>query len=97
MPLLMNNAAVEIKELKGFGGKSQQSLAKVGIYSVDEFMLADPFELYKKLKETVSGASLNFLYGIIAAQENKHWHQVVKEQKMEILFRLDDMGLAPKS
>lgn len=89
----MNKA--EIKELKGFGGKSQQSLAKVGIHSFDEFMAADPFELYRKLKETVPGTSLNFMYGIIAAQENKHWHQVMKEQKTEILFRLDDMGIAP--
>lgn len=86
---------MEIKDLTGFGGKSQQSLAKVGIHTVDDFMTADPFEIYKKLKETVSGTSLNFIYGIIAAQENKHWHQVMKEQKTEILFRLDDMGLAP--
>jgi len=93
----MNNAAVELQELKGFGGKSLQSLAKIGIHSLDDFMAADPFELYKNLKETVAGTSLNFMYGIIAAQENKHWHQVMKEQKTEILFRLDDMGLAPTS
>jgi len=93
----MNNSGEEIKDLTGFGGKTQQSLAKVGITSVDEFMAVDPFELYKQLKETVPGTSLNFMYGIIAAQENKHWHQVMKEQKTEILFRLDDMGLAPKS
>lgn len=87
---------MEIKDLNGLSSRSQQHLAKVGINSVDEFMAADPFDLYKKLKETVPGTSLNFIYGIIAAQENKHWHQVMKEQKMEILFRLDDMGLAPK-
>jgi len=95
MPLLMNNAAVEIQALKGFGGKSRQSLAKIGIHSLDDFMAEDPFELYKKLKEAVPGTSLNFMYGIIAAQENKHWHHVMKEQKTEILFRLHDMGLAP--
>ncbi len=88
---------MEIQELNGFGLKTQRSLAKVGIHSVDEFMAADPFLLYKSLKETVPGTSLNVMYGIIAAQENKHWHQVMKEQKAEILFRLDDMGLAPKS
>ena len=88
---------MEIQDLNGFGLKTQRSLARVGIHSVDEFMAADPFEIYKDLKETVPGTSLNFMYGIIAAQENKHWHQVMKEQKMDILFRLDDMGLAPKS
>ena len=93
----MIKAEVRIQDLRGFGGKSQQSLARVGIHSVDDFMAVDPFEIYKKLKETVPATSLNFIYGIIAAQENKHWHQVMKEQKMEILFRLDDMGLAPKS
>jgi DNA transformation protein len=86
-----------IKDLRGFGGKSQQNLAKIGINTVAEFMDADAFDLYKRLKENVPGTSLNFIYGIIAAQENKHWHQVMKEQKTDILFRLDDMGLTPKS
>ena len=97
MPQPVNNAEVRINDLKGFAGKSQQNLAKVGINSVDEFMAADPYELYKKLKETVPGTSLNFIYGIIAAQENKHRHQIIREHKTEILFRLDDMGLAPTS
>jgi len=88
---------MEIKDLKGLSTRSQQSLARVGIHSVDEFMAADPFDLYKQLKEAVPGTSLNFMYGILAAQQNKHWHQVMKEQKTEILFRLDDMGLAPRS
>ena len=95
MPLTMNSG--DIKDLRGFGGKSQQNLAKIGIHTVAEFMDANAFDLYKRLKENVPGTSLNFIYGIIAAQENKHWHQVMKEQKTDILFRLDDMGLAPKS
>ncbi|OUR73078.1 transcriptional regulator [Methylophaga sp. 41_12_T18] len=87
---------MRLKDLKGFGDKSEQILAKVGIHSVDKFMSADPFKLYKKLKQTVPRTGLNSIYAIIGAQENKHWQDVAREQKAEILFRLDDMGLAPK-
>jgi len=88
---------MRLKDLKGFGEKSEEILAKVDINSVEDFMAADPFELYKSLKETVPRTGLNSIYAIIGAQENKHWQDVAREQKTEILFRLDDMGLAPKS
>ncbi|OUR65961.1 transcriptional regulator [Methylophaga sp. 42_25_T18] len=88
---------MRIKDLKGFGEKSEEILAKVGIHSVDEFMAIDPFELYKKLKKTVPRTGLNSIYAIIGAQEDKHWQVIAREKKTEILFRLDDMGLAPKS
>lgn len=88
---------MRLKELKGFGEKSEEILAKVGINSVEEFMAIDPFELYKSLKETVPRTGLNSIYAIIGAQEGRHWQDIAREQKTEILFRLDDMGLAPKS
>ena len=97
MPQPMIKTKVRIQDLKGFGEKSEEILAKVGIHSVDKFMAIDPFELYKKLKETVPRTGLNSIYAIIGAQENISWQEVAREQKTEILFRLDDMGLAPKS
>jgi len=88
---------MRLKDLKGFGEKSEEILAKVEINSVEDFMAADPFELYKKLKEKVPGTGLNSIYAIIGAQQDKHWQDVARDQKTEILFRLDDMGLAPKT
>ncbi|MEZ8826073.1 TfoX/Sxy family DNA transformation protein [Vibrio amylolyticus] len=87
---------MRIRDLKGFGPKSEEILAKVDVHSVDDFMAVDPFELYKRLKLNVKGTGLNSIYAIIGAREDKHWQEIAKTQKTEILLRLDDMGLAPK-
>ena len=86
----------QLRDLKGFGPKSEEILAKVNIFSVKDFMATDPFELYKQLKLNVKGTGLNSIYAIIGAQENEHWQEIAKIRKEEILFRLDDMGLATK-
>ena len=87
---------MRLRDLKGFGPKSEEILAEVNINSVEEFMDIDPFELYKQLKAKVKGTGLNSIYAIIGAREDKHWQEIANTQKTEILLRLDDMGLAPK-
>jgi DNA transformation protein len=85
-----------IRDLKGFGPKSEEIFAKVDIHSVDDFMKAEPFALYATLKREIKGTGLNSIYAIIGAREDLHWQEVARTQKSEILMRLDDMGLAPK-
>ena len=87
---------MRLRDLKGFCPKSEQILAEVGIHSVEEFMVTDPYDLYKELKKKVIGTGLNSIYAIIGAQEGLHWQEVSRTRKTEILIRLDDMGLAPK-
>jgi len=87
---------MRLRDLKGFGPKSEDILAQVDINSVEEFMAVDPYELYARLKKEVKGTGLNSIYAIIGAQEGLHWQEVSRTRKAEILFRLDDMGLAPK-
>jgi len=84
-----------LRDLKGFGPKSEEILAQVGIESVERFMQVDPFQLYADLKQKVKGTGLNSIYAIIGAQQDVHWQEVARTQKYEILLRLDDMGLAP--
>lgn len=85
-----------IRDLKGFGPKSEEIFAQVNVHSVDDFMAADPYDLYKTLKSQVKGTGLNSIYAIIGAREDLHWQEVARTRKQEILIRLDDMGLAPK-
>lgn len=92
----MSKGEKRLRDLKGFGPKSEEILATVGIHSVDDFMLADSYELYAKLKAKVKGTGLNSIYAIIGAKENIDWREVAKQRKTEILMRLDEMGLAPK-
>ena len=56
----------------------------------------DPFEVYAHLKKIDPGTSRNFLYGLIAVQEDLDWREVARTRRTEILLRLDEMGLAPK-
>lgn len=85
-----------LRDLKGFGPKSEEILAQVEIHSVEQFMQTDAFELYAALKEKVKGTGLNSIYAILGAQQDLHWQEVARTQKYEILMRLDDMGLAPE-
>ena len=87
---------MKLRDLKGFGPKSEEMLAKVNIHTVEKFMASDPYILYQRLKENVKGTGLNSIYAIIGAQEGLHWQEVARTRKEEILYRLDDMGLAPK-
>jgi len=88
--------AKRLSDLKGFGPKSEEILAQVGVSGVEQFMRTDPFMLYAKLKQQVKGTGLNSIYAIIGAQQDKHWQEIKREMKEEIIMRLDDMGLAPK-
>jgi DNA transformation protein len=87
---------MKLRDLKGFGPKSEEFLAQVDIHTVEEFMTTDPYELYQQLKETVKGTGLNSIYAIIGAREGVPWLEVARNRKTEILMKLDDMGLAPK-
>jgi len=84
-----------LRDLNGFGPKSEEIFAKVDIHTVEAFMAIDPYELYAQLKP-MKGIGLNSIYAIIGARENLSWLEVANTRKMEILMRLDDMGLAPK-
>jgi DNA transformation protein len=88
---VMNN----IRDLTGLGVKSEAMLKCIGIDTVDEFLSSDVFELYQQLSK-VMPSNLNMLYAMIGAQENLPWQEIAQTRKIEILMRLDDIGLAPK-
>ena len=85
-----------LRDLKGFGPKSEEIFAQVNIHSVDAFFNTEPFALYAKLKADVKGTGLNSIYAILGAREDVHWQEIKRTRKTEILMRLDEMGLAPK-
>lgn len=89
------NPIKRLRDLNGFGPRSEEILAQVGICSIEEFMLIDPYELYAKIKP-IKGMGLNSIYSIIGARENVSWLEVANTRKIEILMKLDDLGLAPK-
>ncbi len=92
----MNKENTQFETLKGFGPKSKIVLNQIGIHTIDQLKSENPYKIYKKLKAQIPGTSLNFLYAIIGAVEDKHWQEIKKTQRTEILLTLEQMGLAPK-
>lgn len=84
-----------LRDLNGFGPRSEELLAEVEIHSVEDFMAIDPYVLYAKMKP-MKGIGLNSIYAIIGARENLSWLEVANTRKTEILLKLDDLGLATK-
>ena len=84
-----------LRDLNGFGPRSEEILADLGIHSVQSFFAIDPYDLYAMIKP-IKGMGLNSIYAIIGARENISWLEVASTRKIEILMRLDDLGLAPK-
>jgi DNA transformation protein len=87
---------LRLSDLKGLGAKSAAQLASAGISSVAQLRSSDPFEVYARLKASAPGTSLNFLYALIGAIENRHWQEIKRERRAEILLRLEEMGIAPR-
>lgn len=61
-----------IKDLNGFGPRSEEILAQVGIHSVEDFMNIEPYELYALLRP-MKGMGLNSIYAILGARESLSW------------------------
>jgi DNA transformation protein and related proteins len=87
---------IALSEMPGIGPATLRTLVSAGIVTAAELRARDPFELYAQLKATDARASINLLYALIGAVENRDWKTVAHEDKTRILMRLDDLGLAPK-
>ncbi len=85
-----------LRDMKGLGPRCEEWLPLVGINTPDELRAADPFALYSRLRKQVPGFSINGLYAMIGAIEDRNWLDIKRERRAEILMRLEDMGLAPR-
>ena len=92
----MNPSPQRLRDMKNLGPKTEGMLARIGITTQEQLLQADPFEVYARLKKEVPGTSLVALYALIGAIDGRHWQEVKRDRRTEILVRLDDMGIAPR-
>jgi DNA transformation protein and related proteins len=83
-------------DMQGLGPVTASWLERVGIHCAAELRAADPFEVYVRLKAHVPGVNVIALYAIIGAIEGRHWQDIKRERRAEIVLRLDELGLAPR-
>ncbi len=79
--------------MQNIGPASRAQLAALGIDTLEQLRAYDPFALYAQLKQINPKVSLNFLYAIIGAQEGRHWLEIKKERRLDILLHLESLGL----
>jgi len=79
-----------LSDLKGLGPKSEKLLNELGICSESELRDYGPIRAFIKLKKECSVTpSLNLLYAMVGALENKHWIEISRTEKGRLLLELD--------
>ncbi|MEE8058462.1 MAG: TfoX/Sxy family protein [Pseudomonadales bacterium] len=81
---------MKLRELKGLGSKSEKSLREIGINTPEDLEKAGAVRAFIRLKKECSiKPSLNFLYALVGALENKHWVDIAKTEKGRLLMELE--------
>lgn len=87
----MKNSASSADTLRGLGPKSRQALARVGLDTPEKLREVGAIEAYLLLKQQSRDfkPSLNFLYALVGALEDRDWRDVAKNDKTRLLIELD--------
>jgi len=81
---------MKLEQLPGLGPKSIAALNQIGLYTLDDLKLLGSVKTYLKLKQNPqSRLSLNMLYALQGAIEQRDWRQIAATQKSVLLMELD--------
>lgn len=81
---------VRLRDLKGLGPESERQLGKIGIHTRADLDALGPAWAFLKLgKERNRPPSLNFLYAMVGALEDRHWLDIAQSEKGRLLMELD--------
>ncbi len=79
-----------LRDLKGLGPKSEEVLLSIGIGSPKELKEVGALEAFIRMKKHGGiNPSLNFLYAMIGALENRNWLDIARDERESILMSLD--------
>jgi DNA transformation protein and related proteins len=85
------NGGPALASLRGLGPMSVAMLGEAGIDTTAKLKANDPFALYLKIKRKRGNVSINLLYALIGAIEDRDWRDVARTDRTAILLTLDDM------
>ena len=77
-------------QMRNLGPKSAQWLAEIGIATPAELRRAGAIPAYVNLKRSRRGASLNLLYALVGALDCKHWTEIRRTRRLELLLEVED-------
>lgn len=76
-------------KIRNVGPKSAAWLRQVGIRTLDDLRRTGPVETYLKIKRAGFRPSLNLLYAMQGALEDKHWAELSEEAKHSLILAAD--------
>lgn len=81
---------MRLRDLPGLGPKTEQQLEAVGISTPNELRKVGPTQAFLRIRERLtSKPSLNLLYALIGAVENRHWLDIAQNERESILMSLE--------
>jgi DNA transformation protein and related proteins len=75
--------------LKGLGPTSAFQLKSIGIHTKADLLEQGAIPTYLKLKQLYKNISLNFLYAMVGALEDKHWREIAATRREELLLQIE--------
>lgn len=80
-----------LKDLQGLGPKSESMLKDAGIDSIETLLSLGAIRAFIQVSKTSKNKpSLNLLYALAGALEDKHWLTIAKQRKSQLIMQLDD-------
>ncbi len=79
----------QIRDLRGLGEKSEKVLAKVGVHSVADLQSIGAIQAFIKLKQGGCNPSLNFLYALVGALEDRSWLDIAQHERGKLLMAME--------
>ena len=81
----------ELSKLKGLGPKSEQWLNEVGITTKEQLQELGAVNAFLRLRaECSTSPSLNFLYALVGAIEDRPWLEIAREERTRLIFALEE-------
>ena len=81
----------QLAKLKGLGLKSEADLNAIGIFSRDDLAQAGAVQAFLALHNQNPKTSLNFLYAMVGALEDRNWLDIAQSEKGKLLLELEDI------
>jgi len=79
-----------LSALRNLGPRSAAMLARAGIDAPAKLRRAGAMAAFRRTRRVVPGVSLNLLYALVGALEDRDWREVRRTDRVALLLAIDD-------
>jgi len=88
---MAHDPPLALSALRNLGPRSAEMLARAGIRTPAQLRRLGAVAAYRRTRRAVPGASLNLLYALVGAIENRDWLEVRRNDRLALLLSVDGM------